>query len=637
MSVDFALKDFYRKRDISLQYLIMIILIIATTTFLIYFTTSTGLNSFIVYEFNNPYFFSGGISFIYTNFSLLIVILMMVLAFILVIIISSTLIISKKRDIGIMRALGSVPRKLYGLYLTETYLIFLIGFGIGFLVGLLSFGIFALILTSLGASIYFHIDYFYLPLLFVSCLLGIFIVPGYILRKFGNQKIVKSFSKEIPYDYDAKKRLSIIPRWLSRIGFNFKMSILNTIRRKGEFKRYFVVFSILSLIILTLTLGISVLGSSAREWINKSQGNKIIVIGHKQVLYNYTLMYNMFSNPNVLVESSVINFLDHKYLFNSTDLEDIYNLSSINKIDERLIGFANAEELDGYLYYEDGGYELIGQQRTGNFPIVGLNSTNIVQNFEIEGRFFTANDSFDYMVIGDGLAYNFFDYALNQGMLIEDLNHIFHISGIVIDCFYSGYCGYIDIEIFREELNFTNQILNLVLLEYREEAYNTLVSDLETTINNNLGSEFTYINLNSIFKQNLDYITTLSLYPLFLIIVMTVIFALSLYNYHKGGVIEKAKDFLIMRAIGSKYRFIKRILFFETLFVLIPSIILSLGLGMILNSIILFERVYLPDISIPFIITGVLFTVLLLLTYLSLFPIIKKIKKNFTIKDFEIY
>ncbi|MFX1401126.1 MAG: FtsX-like permease family protein [Promethearchaeota archaeon] len=615
----------------------MIILIIATTTFLIYFTTSTGLNIFIVYEFNNPYFFSGGISFIYTNFSLLIVILMMIIALILVIIISCTLIISKKRDIGIMRALGSVPRKLYGFYLAETYIIFLLGFGIGFLVGIFSFAIFALILTSFGASFYFHIDYFYLPILFFSCLLGIFVVPGYILRKFGNQKIVKSFSKEIPYDYDAKKRLSTIPRWLSRIGFNFKISLLNTIRRKGEFKRYFIVFSTLSLIILTLTLGISVLGSSAREWINKSQGNKIIVIGHKHVLYNYTLMYNMFSNPNVLVESSNIDFLDNKYLFNSTDLEEIYNLTSINRIDERLIGFANVEELDGYIYYEDGGYELIGQQRTGNFPIVGLNSTRLVQNFEIEGSFFTANDSFDYMVIGDGLAYNFFDYALNQGMLIEDLNHIFHISGIVIDCFYSGYCGYIDIEIFREELNFPNQILNLVLLEYKEQAYDTLILDLETIINNSLGSEFTYIDLNVIFKQNLDYITTLSLYPLSLVIVMTIIFALSLYNYNKGGVIEKAKDFLIMRAIGSKFRFIKRILFLETLYVLIPSIILSLGLSMILNSIILFERVYLPNISIPFILMGVLFIVLLLLTYLSLFPIMKKIKKNFTIKDFEIY
>ncbi|MFX1233516.1 MAG: FtsX-like permease family protein [Promethearchaeota archaeon] len=637
MSIDFALKDFYRKKEISFQYLFMIVLIISITTFLIYFATSTGLNSFIIYEFSNPFFFSGSINFIYTNYSVLIVFLVIGLAFILVIIISCTLIISKKRDLAIMRALGSVPRKLYSFYLTEVYIIFLIGFVVGLLVGLLSFGIFALISSSLGFFIYFHIDYFYLPILFISCLIGIFLVPGYILRKFGNEKIVKSFSKGIPYDYNAAKPLTTIPRWLSRIGFNFKISILNTIRRKGEFKRYFILFSILSLIILTLTLGTSVLGTSAREWVNKSQGKNVIAVGHKQVLYNYTLMYGMFSNPSSLVESDNIDFLEHEYLFNLTDLEELYNLSSIRTIDERLIAFSNTEELDGYIYYQDGGYDIIGQQRTGNFPIVGINSTKLIQNFEIEGRFFTQSDSFEYMVIGDGLAYNFFDYAFNQGMVVEDLNHIFQISGIVIDCFYSGYCGYIDIEIFRNELNFINRTVNLILIEYQEGSYSSLTSDLETIINNNLGSNFTFINLDFIFEQNLNYITVLSLYPFFLTLSMTVIFSLSLYNYQKGGIIEKAKDFLIMRAIGSKYRSIKKILFLETLYVLTPSTLLSLGLSMILNSIILFERVYLPDISVPFMIMGTLFILLLILTYLSLFPIIKKIRKNFTIKDFEIY
>lgn len=637
MSIDFALKDFYRKKEISFQYLFMIILIIAVTTFLIYFTTSSGLDSFIVYEFSNPYFFSGSISYIYSNFSLLIVFLVMALALILVIIISCTLIISKKRDIAIIRALGSVPRKLYGFYLTEVYIIFLIGFGIGLVVGLLTFGIFALVSISFGGVIFFHIDYFYLPILFILCLLGILIVPGYILRKFGNQKIAKSFSKEIPYHINAKKRLSVIPRWLSRIGFNFKISILNTIRRKSEFKRYFVIFSFLSLIIFTLILGISVLGTSAKEWVNKSQGKNVIAIGHKQVLYNYTLMYGMFSNPNSLVKSDDINFLKNDYLFNLTDLGELYNLSCIKNIDERLITFANTVELNGYIYYEDGGYDVVGQQRTGNFPIIGINTMNLVQNFEIEGRFFTQYDSFDYMVIGDGLAYNFFDYAFNQGMLITDLNHIFQISGVVIDCFYSGYCGYIDIGIFRNELNFTNQTVNLILIEYQEGSYSTLTSDLETIINNNLGPDFKFINLDSIFTQNSNYISNLSIYPLFLTLSMAIIFSLSLYCYQRGGIIEKAKDFLIMRAIGSKYRFIKRILFLETLYVLIPSILLSLGVGMILNSFFLFERVYLPDISIPFMIIGVLFIIFLLLTYLSLVPIIKKIRKNFTIKDFEIY
>jgi len=637
MPLDFAIKDFYRKKEISLPYLFMIIMVISATTFLIYLTTSTGLNSFIIYEFDNPYFFSGGISIIYINYSILIVSLMMTLAFVIVIIISSTLIITKKRDIAIMRALGSIPRRLYGFYLTEVYLIFLIGFAIGFIIGLLSFGIVAWISSSLGFSIFFHLDFFYTPLLFFSCIIGIFIVPGYILRKFGNQKIIKSFSKEIPYDYNAAKGLSFIPKWLSKIGFNFKISIVNTLRRKGEFKRYVFVFSAILLIIFTLSLGIFVLGTSTKEWINKSQNNNIIAIGHRDVISNYTLMYSMFSNPNLLIDSSNIDFLNQNYLFNSTNLEDLHNLTIIKAIDERLIFFSNAEELNGYHYYEDGGYELIGQQRTGNFPIIGLNVSNKIQNFELEGRFFTESDSYNYLVIGDGLAYNFFDYAFDQSIFLDDMNHTFKPCGVVIDSFYSGYNGYVDIQIIREELNYNNNEINLLLLKYDAGSYNSLKVQLESIINTNLGIEFTFINLKSVFENNLEYITNISLYPTFLIVIMVAMAVLSIYNYHKGRILEKAKDFLIMRAIGSKYRSIRRILFLESLYILIPSILLSLGVGMILNSIVLFDRVHLPHIFLPFLLIFILLLLFLFLNFLSLLPIIRRIKKNFTIKDFEIY
>jgi len=126
------------------------------------------------------------------------------------------------------------------------------------------------------------------------------------------------------------------------------------------------------------------------------------------------------------------------------------------------------------------------------------------------------------------------------------------------------------------------------------------------------------------------------LYPIFIIVIMTIISLISLYNYQKGGIMDKAKDFLIMRALGTKYKYLKRIMFFEATFIIIPSLLLSLGIGMILNSLVLLERTYLPHISLPFTIIGIFFITFLLLNYFSLFPILKKIKK-FTIKDFDIY
>ena len=113
----------------------MIILVIAFTVFLINFTSAIGFNTFITYSYENIYYFSGGISLVYTDFTTLVLVLMLIMAFAVVVIVTSTLIITKKRDIAIMKALGSLPRKLYSFYLTEAYLVFIIGFILGAIIG----------------------------------------------------------------------------------------------------------------------------------------------------------------------------------------------------------------------------------------------------------------------------------------------------------------------------------------------------------------------------------------------------------------------------------------------------------------------------------------------------------------------
>jgi ABC-type antimicrobial peptide transport system permease subunit len=536
-----------------------------------------------------------------------------------------------------MKALGTLPRRLYNFYLTEVYVVFIVGFLIGLIIGFVSYGIFAFIASLLGIVTSFQIDLIYTPILFFSCLGGIYIVPGVILRKLGNQNTIKLFSKDIPYKYDASGGFTLVPKWLSSIGFNFKISVINTIRRKGEFKRYLIVFSVISLVIFTLGLGNIVLSNSSQEWIRKSQGEDIIAIGHRDVIQNYTSMYSMFSNPDVIINENSIDFLNPNYMFNLSDIEELNNITEVESIDQRLINFFNLTELDGYYYLTDGGYLVAGQQRSGIFPIVGVNISEMIQDFEIEGEYFSQEDSIK-MIIGDGLGFNFFDYPLSQSLRVEELGlgHTFHISGVVLDSFYSGFAGYVDLEVMQEDLNFTEQNINLLLLKIKPGEYNNVIDNIELIISGNLGDNFTYINLNQTFDANLEYLNNLTLYPAFIIIIMAVISILSLYNYQKGSIIEKAKDFLIMKAVGSKYKNIKKILFLEALYVIIPSLLLSLGIGMILNSLVLFQRVSLPHISIPFIISGLLFVAFLTFNYLSLFPILKKVKK-FSIKDFDIY
>ncbi|MCK4382338.1 MAG: FtsX-like permease family protein, partial [Candidatus Lokiarchaeota archaeon] len=346
-SLDFALKDFYRNRQSNYPYLFIITLIIAVTEFLIYFTTTLGLNIFIQVDFTNKYYFSGGIYAVYRQFNTIIQILIILLSVVIVVVVTTTQVISKKRDIAIMRALGTLPKKLYGFYLLEVYIIFFLGFLLGLLFGYITYGIFVLIMQFFNFPITFQIDIIYTPILLVSCVLGIFLITGYTLRKIGGKSIVKTFSKDIPYNYDASKKLKFIPKWLASLSFNLKMAIINIVRKKGEFKRYLIIFTLISLVIFTLGLGTIILSTSSNEWISKSQNENIIAIGHEEVINNYSLMYQMFSNPNLLISEDDINFTDPQYLFNRSVINEIKDLNGVELIEERLINFYDVEEIQG--------------------------------------------------------------------------------------------------------------------------------------------------------------------------------------------------------------------------------------------------------------------------------------------------
>lgn len=634
-SLDFALKDFYRNRKANYLYLLIIILTVSITEFLIYFTSALGLNIFIQTNFINKYFFSGGIYVVYQKFNAIIQVLLIILSVALVVVVSTTLVLSKRRDIAIMKALGTLPRKLYGFYLLEAFILFFIGFFLGLVFGFIAYGVFALIMEFFNFPIFFYIDIIYTPIMFVSSLIGIFLITGYVIRKIGRKSIIKTFSKDIPYNYDASQKLKFILKWLASLGFNLKIAIINTIRKKGEFIRYIIIFTLISLVIFTLGLGTIVLSTSSHEWIQKSQNDNIIAIGHEDVINNYSLMYQMFSDPNLLINGDDINFTETQYLFNLSDVTELYDIVEVESINERLINFYNVEEIPGIHYFEEGGYRIVGSNRKSFIPIIGVNPNNLLQDFEIEGRFFTKEDAFNNMTIGDGLAYNFFEYALDQSLEISSPGKTFHISGVLIDSFFSGYAGYISLNESRKLLNYLNDEINIVLIRLYDNNFNGIQEELNN-ITNKLGINFSYLKLDDVFNDNLNFLSYLSLYPIILIIIISGLAILSLFNYQKAGIIEKSKDFLIMRAIGSKISSIRKILFAESVFIILPSLLLSLGIGMILNTNFLLSRVYLPPFYIPLIFFIIILGTFMIFNFLSLIPIIKKIN-YFNIKDFNIY
>ena len=175
-----------------------------------------------------------------------------------------------------------------------------------------------------------------------------------------------------------------------------------------------------------------------------------------------------------------------------------------------------------------------------------------------------------------------------------------------------------------------------MLVQVGGDDLDAVKEDIQDLLEEKLGDNFACVSLDGIFEKNLNYLSSISLYPLFIIVILSIIALLSLYNYQKAGFLEKAKDFLIMKAIGTKTKSLKKIMLFEALFIEIPALLLSLGVGMLLNAVVLLERAHLPSLYVPFALMGGLFIIVLALDHLSLVPIVRKINK-FSIKDFGLY
>jgi ABC-type antimicrobial peptide transport system permease subunit len=640
MILDFAIKDFYRKREQTFPYMYVIMIVVSLGIFLMNFLTSIGYNILVQENFNqtgssNPYFFSNSIGLHFTNYFIYLIGLVLVLVFIIIISITTTLLSFKQKDIAVFKSLGILPNIIYNFYLAEAFLLFFLGFILGLLTSSIAYGIFISILIVLNFKLTFQFNLVFIFILFGVCLFGIYFVSGSKLRKMGLQKVSENLSGEITFETSTRTLIKV-PDWIYKLGPNLKIALTNIKRKKQDFFRILFVFGFVCLVLFTIGIGTINIGEHSQRWINQAQGDNIYAIGHEDVLTQYSKMYEMFSDPSLMVSPQEINFTQSDYLINEYEVQNLKDQIGL-KIDQRLITFEPVKEVPGYSFSEkqninDSGIVSIGKNREGIFPVIGIRRESMCQNFSFEsGDFFNNSNLEKSIVIGDGLSQNLFEKPLEQKLIMKEIERTFEISGVLRDTFYSGFVSYIDLNIFQEELNMSN-FVNMLLINLQEEAQDNTISIIEEFIENTLGSDFIIISLNPIFIKNLDFVSSLLIFPISIGIIILFVTVFSLINYQKAGLLANAKDFIIMKAVGAQNNLIKRILNIEGIFIIFPAILYGFILGLFLNVFIIFQDIPLASPTLPLILIPILFTILTTINYNSVNMIMKKVRA-LNIKD----
>ncbi|MHA1730332.1 MAG: ABC transporter permease [Promethearchaeota archaeon] len=621
MSLDFVLKDIYRKKRYSLGFIRAQSSII---TFFLFFTSLSSSLGFVTLGSSLNLFTSSVVS-VYRQFSDLATIMLMVACAVVTFSVSWTLVSNKMRDIGIMKAVGALPNRLYSFYLLELLVLSLLSFALGVVLASVSVIVVVGVLAGLGLRVTLAFSVGWTLGALAAVLLTSFVTGTVLLRVVGKKTVTETFSSDVPYKTGYPNYFSPVPRLLMKLGFTVKVAVRNLVRRVRDFHRQFLYLGVILSVVLTLGLGLLTVGRTNEQYFHNAQGDGLLVIGHEDLVRDYQNMYDTFRGVAPFPYEDR-NYSDSRFWFNGTILGGALAAESgVEGVEPRILYRTSVLErsaVTAHVNTEVGAgnqtvYEVVGKARSMNVSIVGVDPNSSISHARRVGNLPARDDPLNAS-IGDTLASELFDSPLLQSVFVKDLQVEYNVVGIVIDSFSQGKALYVGIDELRDQLGREPGEVNLLLATPSTNLSAHELASLREVVRSMLGENFTVISLERTFNDNLAALRVVELTYLTLIAVLILIGSYSIYEYQKASLETKMRDFAIMKALGASRGRVLRILFIEGLFIVLPSVFLALGVSMLFTQFFLITDATLPSIAVPLGLFGVVALSLLLLDTFAL-------------------
>jgi ABC-type antimicrobial peptide transport system permease subunit len=607
MSLNFAIKDLLHYKEQTKAHLKTNSSIIALVILFLNLTNSMNL-----LNVHSPITYLTLTLFeLITQYHQFLVILILILVFVVMINSNHAIVEHRKKDIGIMKAVGTYPNQLYSFYLTELLLLAFFSFIIGWLIGISLFFIIFSILNGNYIGLRWLPDKLISIGILVGLLLGTFIINGYEIRKIGR----KSFNYAKTGKFKNNIHAKLTPTWkkiMLKLPISAKLAIKNLMRKQKDLRQSLSLIAIAGMIMLTGLIGVIVVNNSGVNYIQQAQGENIAIIGAPEVVDAFADGYSRFSNDSIpeLKEGSYTDISNNisaiedqlsayftdfsiesnfweKRLFtvttitesNGTILQQFYNATS---------GETSAE----YIYIGNG-------TRTRIIPVQGIDFDSSLQHWNYEG---TLIEMANGVVVGDTLAGELYENAYLQWMIYSNVetNLTFRhkINGVVIDSMNIGNSAYIPLVDFQDNLGRHN-FNNLILIDYSEALESGNYDEFFGGILEILGDQFEIVDLQPIFEHNEDFLRSNQISTLILSSIIAMVIIYIIYQFQQGRLEEDKNDIVIFKALGGTTSDIRKMLFFEQAWLLFVGLTLSLMGTLFIIIFLLMDKAEFPSIWIP--------------------------------------
>ncbi len=529
----------------------------------------------------------------------------LLLVFLLGVVVVSTTVslemVTRRRDIGLMKAIGTLLDTIFDFFMAQSVILLLVSIVLGLSFGT---GLYLLGLVWLSSVVPGIVLTGAFPYLQIAILAVVLFFAGY----FSAQKPIYDTVQESPSlalnpEVGTKVRVS---GYLDSFGLSFRIATKGTGRRMKGTRRtvisLFLSFTIASL----LWIGGGVVHTTSNDYVTRSMGDNVIAIGNPELLEQYYDAYSLYGSPF----NETFNYVQSSDMINGTLITDLEEVLGVVNVESRLVVYSEVQEMSANIYNEQlEQMERIGLDRTSYAALVGVDWDDTISDWYYEGR---RIDGIDQVWIGGKMASDFFVDPLIQRLGV--LGSSLEIKAQAFDSLNGGMMALMDISRLQTFWGVSGTNLVLVQLEEYDESIILRLDSLAASYG------FDIYRQQDILEGNLEAISAIwgLLNPLAIVTLISAF--LSLMNYLLVSVFGRLRDYVIMRSVGAKPSFIAKVMVAEGLSVGLKAGIPALIVATVLSIYSLIPEAAVSSMAYLPITIGTVFISMLVVILLASLP-----------------
>jgi len=606
----FSINDLSRRKLQTSLVILGLALCVASTLFLLLLSDKIGVGIFSVVGHKLTASFSA----VFSRFIIFVVLLVFVAGIVIISFLVHAMMSQRIRDIGLMKAAGCPNDLVFGYFMNELVIVTIVGCLLGVVLGIaadyLSNGVWG----ATGLQVVQARISPWPVLIAFSVFVVLSLVVG-VRPVLAATKVRPAMALSPSFCLGLSRESDF--RGVAKAGLTVKIAIRSLFRRKSASFRIILCLTVVFILVTVSVGGGIIANETTRSWVEKAVGRNVILIAHHEMSVQYRLLSRFYEEGT----NQQFNYTDETYLLSEEMLEQLKSISGL-KIDPRLVMEAQISEVPGIvLGQQSGETDYVGDNRRGASLIVGVEPSEVLSEWFLDGDFLTQNRTSD-AVIGDTLALSMFSQPLVQNVTLSKKSY--HIVGVCLDPVNNGNVTYIPLRTLENAVGLSKPNILLVRIEAAADR-EKILDQISTTVKA-VNSGFDVSGLDEILDKQLGFLgyiwSTIMLLPMLSLSAA----ALCLIDYVVLTINEQREEFGILRAVGARPRTLVKIVITQNSLVLLSSWAAGIALGIMVTLLILIPEPVVGAGTIMEIVAWLLLALAAILAS-SIYPVLRLAKK----------